>query len=202
MIHSMEALSGAFLDPPMGAQKAFRLALAAMSRPATIIEADARPLFGGRPPVSPLLAALLLTLIDGRTPVYLTPDLKKASEWLAFHAAAVIAEEPDEAAFVVSSTLSALPPLASLSQGLERYPDRSATVLAGSDLGSPGLAVWASGPGLKEPRLAGDLGLDDRFVGQWEDNHAAYPLGVDVFLASDKALAALPRSTKLSRKAP
>jgi alpha-D-ribose 1-methylphosphonate 5-triphosphate synthase subunit PhnH len=39
--------------------------------------------------------------------------------------------------------------------------------------------------------------LGARFLGDWEQNHARFPRGVDLFIASGERLCALPRTAKL-----
>jgi alpha-D-ribose 1-methylphosphonate 5-triphosphate synthase subunit PhnH len=58
--------------------------------------------------------------------------------------------------------------------------------------------ILAEGPGLEKPAVLTDHGLDSRFLYSWAQNNAAYPLGVDVFLAGARRLAGLPRTVKLS----
>ncbi|MDR1308560.1 MAG: phosphonate C-P lyase system protein PhnH, partial [Deltaproteobacteria bacterium] len=184
----------------LASQAVFRLALAALSRPATIIPADFGPLFAATPPMPIAMAAMALTLADGLTPVWLSPSLENAADWLIFHSSATIADAPGQASLVLAASLGEMPPLAELRQGDSRFPDRSATAILGGVLaeGCPGIPAWASGPGLREKTLFEGHGLGQGFMDGWAANRAAYPLGVDVFLAGPRSLAGLPRSLSLA----
>jgi len=41
-------------------------------------------------------------------------------------------------------------------------------------------------------------GLPADFAAQWAENHAAFPRGVDAYLASADALVGLPRTTRIT----
>jgi alpha-D-ribose 1-methylphosphonate 5-triphosphate synthase subunit PhnH len=213
----------------MASQWVFRLALSALYKPATPIEAEVSPRFASPPPLAPLLAALTLTLADQLVTVWLSPALRSAQPWLTFHCSPVYTEDAGEATLVLAGSLDELPKLADLNQGSIRYPDRSATVLLFSheelnvkDLkgakssknpetnekpGKPGkhekhealeaLPLEAFGPGLKDPIVWTNHGLSTKFICQWQDNHAAFPLGIDVFLVQMGSLTGLPRTLNL-----
>ena len=54
------------------------------------------------------------------------------------------------------------------------------------------------GPGIDGERALQVDGLPQDFIQQWRENGAQYPLGVDLVLVSDGAVAALPRTTRVS----
>ncbi len=54
------------------------------------------------------------------------------------------------------------------------------------------------GPGIDGERALHVEGLPQDFIQQWRENGAQYPLGVDLVLVSDGAVAALPRTTRVS----
>jgi alpha-D-ribose 1-methylphosphonate 5-triphosphate synthase subunit PhnH len=193
-------LSPGFNSYTLASQTVFRLALSALSRPTHSFPADFGALFGARPPMPALLAALALTLADGLTPVWLSPSLREASGWLAFHRSAPMAGTPAQASLVLAASPGEMPPLGELRQGTSRFPDRSATVILGGVLeeASQGIPVIASGPGLREDKVFEGHGLGQGFMDDWAINRAAFPLGVDVFLAGPAQLAGLPRSVSLS----
>ena len=120
----------AFSQPVFDMQRVFRVVLDAMSRPARLCRL---PVFPQSVPdgLSPVLAALALTLCDGESPLWLSPGLRKdeTTTWLRFHCGCPIVEEADKAAFALVADASELPPLSAFAQGVPAYPDRSATVL-------------------------------------------------------------------------
>ena len=82
-----EALIGGFKDPAIQSAHAFRSVMEAMARPGTVQEIS-----GAVPPapMSPAAGAVLLTLCDTETPVYLAGalDCDAVRSWLAFHTGA------------------------------------------------------------------------------------------------------------------
>jgi alpha-D-ribose 1-methylphosphonate 5-triphosphate synthase subunit PhnH len=87
-----------------------------------------------------------------------------------------------------------MPRLALFAQGLDQYPDRSATLL----LQVPGLeggpAVTLAGPGMREAAEIAPAGLPDWFWNDWRLNAAQFPLGVDIFFTCGRSVIGLPRS--------
>ncbi|MDR1043714.1 MAG: phosphonate C-P lyase system protein PhnH [Candidatus Adiutrix sp.] len=191
-------LAPGFEDYGLSSQRVFRLALGCLSRPCRALDFEARE---GRPawPLPPVAAALALTLLDSATPVWLSPSWRKAGDWLRFHRGCPVGGQAEKAAFILAASPAELPPLASLNQGSDRYPDSSATVIVASVLPLDGRRPWlAEGPGLDGPVIFEGHGLEAGFLDQWRGNRAAYPRGVDIFLAGEKHLAGLPRSVSLA----
>ena len=81
------ALAGGFADAPREAAQAFRSIMTAMARPGTILE-----IAGATPPGGLSLAAgaVLLTLCDPDTPVWMAPALETPDirRWIDFHTGA------------------------------------------------------------------------------------------------------------------
>lgn len=188
-------LAPGFADPVMQAQATFRRLMAAMAAPGSVHEAG--DCTTAPAPLEPATAALLLTLLDFDTPLWL--DSRAATEpvrdWLRFHTGAPIAAEPSVAAFAVVADAASMPPLAAFAAGDPSYPDRSTTVVIQvADLEQHG--GWRiSGPGIRGRARFGAHPLPDDFVAQWRANHALFPLGIDVVLTAGERLAALPRTT-------
>lgn len=184
-----DALTGGFPDPAIDAARAFRAILDAMARPGTIVRLAG---CSAPAPAGPAMAAALLTLADGTTPVHLagrfdTPDLRA---WLAFHTGAAVAPVRGDAVFGLGGWAD-LMPLDGWNPGTEDYPDRSATLIVALDRLEPD-GARLTGPGIEtESRLS----LPDTAPFQW--NAARFPLGVDVILTCADRLAAVPRTTRV-----
>jgi alpha-D-ribose 1-methylphosphonate 5-triphosphate synthase subunit PhnH len=181
-----------FADPVLDSQHCFRAVLDAMARPGGI---QRMPVVLTPPaPLNLAAAALLLTLADADTPVWL--DAPEAAEWLRFHAGCQIVAEPDQAQFGLAC--GAMPPLVVLDAGTEEDPHRAATLLVQVRALSAGQGWRLTGPGIEhEHRLCVD-GLPADFLAQWRANGARFPRGVDVLLCASDVVAALPRSVKIT----
>ena len=185
------ALPG-FADPVGEAQATFRAVLDAMARPGRLHRAGEQ--LRAPEPLDQATAAVLLTLVDNETPLWLDPAAGAARGWLAFHCGAVIVDAPDKAAFALALSL---PDLAALPAGSHEAPESSATlILQIAALGS-GTRYRLSGPGLREPTLLASTGLPEGFAAVWQGNHALYPRGVDIILCAGDTLTALPRSVSV-----
>ena len=185
------ALPG-FADPVGEAQATFRAVLDALARPGRLHTVGER--LTAPAPLDQAAAAVLLTLIDNETPLWLDPAAAPARDWLAFHCGAAIVEAPERAAFAVALTL---PDLAALPAGTHEAPEESATLILQIAALGTGARYRLSGPGLREPALLAASGLPADFAAVWQRNHAQYPCGVDIVLCAGATLAALPRSVSI-----
>lgn len=183
--------AGGFATPAIDAAHAFRAAMQAMARPGTRHDVT-----GATPPggISAAAGALLLTLCDPETGIYLAADIdsKPLREWIAFHTGAPIVSAV-QADFALGGW-SALMPLSQFPIGTSEYPDRSATLIVEiEDLQGEGAIL--SGPGIQDvtpmvlPEIAG-----------FQGNAALYPQGLDFFFTSGSEVTALPRSTRVQPK--
>lgn len=182
------ALSGGFADPATQSAHTFRGVMEAMARPGTIqdIEGAAPPL-----PLSPATGAVLLTLCDTETPVYLAGvmDCDIVRAWLSFHTGAPFVG-PAQCMFAVG-TWDALAPLSIYPIGTSEYPDRSATLIVEcAQLAQSGAKL--TGPGIKDQATLGLPELD-----AFKANRMLFPLGVDFIFTSANQIAALPRTTEV-----
>lgn len=183
-----EILSGGFADPAIQSAHAFRSVMEAMARPGTIHD-----IAGATPPapLSPAAGAVLLTLCDTDTPVYLAGacDCDAVRNWLAFHTGAPFAG-PADCMFAIG-TWAALAPLSAYRIGTSEYPDRSATLIVErTDLSASGILL--KGPGIK-----GRAALSLPEVAAFQANATLFPLGLDFLFTSGDRLAALPRTTEV-----
>ena len=190
-------LEAGFADPVLDGQNAFRCVLEAMARPGSLQALTGLP--PAPAPLSPVAAAVALTLVDHDTPLWLDPALaasRPLHAWLAFHTGAPIVESQAEAGFALIAEPPSMPALDSFSLGSEAYPDRSTTlILQVQAFGDEGPLL--SGPGLAEPLRFDAAPLPETFWAQFRGNRALFPRGVDVILAGPEALAALPRSLEV-----
>lgn len=184
-----------FADPVADAQGCFRAVLAALSTPGSIhrVGLGLTP----PPPLGQAMAAVLLSLVDGDTPLSLGGRYGAAAEWLAFHCGAVLAAEGD-AAFVATE---ALPDLARLRCGSDEAPEEAATVLLAVSALGEGPALRLAGPGLAAPATFRATGLPADFAARWALNHGLFPRGVDLILCAGDRLAAFPRSLAITEGA-
>jgi alpha-D-ribose 1-methylphosphonate 5-triphosphate synthase subunit PhnH len=185
------ALPG-FTDTVGEAQATFRAVLDAMARPGRLHQAGAS--LTAPAPLDQATAAVLLTLVDNETPLWLETGAAPAREWLAFHCGAFITDVPGNAAFALALSL---PDFAALSAGSHEAPESSATLILQIGALGTGTRYRLSGPGLREPTLLASDGLPADFAAVWQRNHTLYPRGVDIILCAGMTLTALPRSVSI-----
>lgn len=202
----MSALDVGFTDPVHESRAWFRELMDAMARPGSVRRGTPTPR-AVPPPLPPIAGALLLTLADTDTPLWLSPALREdaaAGAWLRFHTGAPFAERESGAVFAVARGAEDCPSLDSLAQGEEAYPDRSTTLLLGVEALDDGDAAPAEGalvldgPGIATRTPLAVRGLPGGFVEALAANRAGFPLGVDVVLVSTDAFACLPRTTRVA----
>lgn len=187
--------TGGFAEPPIESAAIFRAVLAAMSRPGLQVALAT----GVRPP-SPLsteTAAVLLTLVDADTPLWVAPDLATADvcEWLRFHTGTPLVAEAEEAMFAVVTSSSPLAALPKLSIGSADYPDRATTlILQLARLGSEPTHEL-TGPGIESVVRFDAAVLPDEILTLIGRNRALYPLGIDLIVTTPGTVVGLPRST-------
>ena len=188
----------AFADPVFQSQATFRAVLEAMSRPGRIVSCGA-----GLAPPAPLslaAAAILLTLCDYETPLWLSPAYatSEVGAWARFHTGAPAAPTPDRAAFALIDLSKDTLDLSRFAQGAPDFPDRSTTIVAEvATLAATG-PLQLKGPGVKGVASLGLAPLPADFLAQWLANGAGFPLGVDMIFTAEARAAAFPRSTRVS----
>ncbi|ORE94679.1 carbon-phosphorus lyase complex subunit [Stappia sp. 22II-S9-Z10] len=186
------ALEGAFARPVFDAQAAFRAVLSALAEPGTV---HALPTAAPPAPLSAGAGAVLLTLADQETPVYLAPAFAAAAPWLTFHTGAPVTADPAAARFAAVTGLATLPD--GLSVGDDVYPDRSATLIAPVRLS--GRTLRLAGPGIDGARTL-DADLSDAVLARLAANRALFPRGLDVILIDEAGagVVGLPRTTEVT----
>ncbi|GMG89203.1 phosphonate C-P lyase system protein PhnH [Cupriavidus metallidurans] len=183
-----------FDNPVDDAQQVFRAALEAFAHPGRL---ETLPVTSGQPEgLSPALTALLLTLADPDTPVWLPADVPAAARaFLRFHCGCPLVDNLGEATFVCIPAGHAMPALADCAQGLPAYPDRSATLLVEVASLHAGDTLTLRGPGIETTQSLCVTGLPADFRASWRANNTGFPLGVDLLLASGDEFCAMTRTT-------
>lgn len=181
-------MSPGFTAPVADSQAVFRAVLDAMARPGAIhaVHAPTEP----PAPLHRATAAVLLTLADADTPLWLDFAASAARDWTVFHCGAPSAD-PDAAAIAV-----ALGPvsLAQFLAGTDEQPELGATVVLQVAALGQGRTLTLSGPGLLHGATLLVDGLPAGFAAEWARNATLFPRGVDVVLCAGDRLAALPRT--------
>jgi alpha-D-ribose 1-methylphosphonate 5-triphosphate synthase subunit PhnH len=181
-------MTGGFADAPRDAALAFRAIMTALARPGQI-----ETLAGAAPPapLSAAAGAVLLTLCDADTPLYLagSADSAEIRAWIGFHCGAPLVGAA-QARFALG-TWEALAPIEAYRVGTPDYPDRSATLI----VERPGL--HGGGCRLTGPGIETEATLDLPDPAAFAANHARFPLGFDTIFTSGDKIAALPRSTRV-----
>lgn len=189
------AIPRGFSDQVMDSNAVFRAVLDAISHPGSIREMPVSlPQIEG---VDYAAQALLLTLADGDTPIWLDESTEASfGDYLKFHCGSPITSDPQCAWFGLVVSKAGLDQLENFPVGDDEYPDRSATIVlqVPSLVGGSVQRLW--GPGI-EGEIAVSPAIDAKFWAFWKRNTALYPRGVDVVFSSGSGLLALPRSSRM-----
>lgn len=185
----------AFAEPVRDAQRTFRRIMTAMAEPGSVVAIDAT--HGAPAVIGPAMAAVLLTLCDYETPVWLDDHLTAGGvdAYARFHCGTPICALPKDSLFAFVSGPRALPDLGAFAQGSLEYPDRSTTVVIAVDSLVEGEGLLLTGPGIATVAQLQITPMPAGLPDQLAANRARYPRGVDLILCAGRHLAALPRST-------
>jgi alpha-D-ribose 1-methylphosphonate 5-triphosphate synthase subunit PhnH len=138
---------GGFSDPVGASQTVFRALMDAMARPGSV---QALPDVTVPPaPLSASASALIATLADADTPVWLDAALTKSSavrDWIVFHTGAPVVSHASDAAFALVAAPQNLSALNGFSLGTQEFPDRSTTVILQVSTLSDGVPLTLEGP--------------------------------------------------------
>lgn len=192
-----------FTDPVHEAQLTFRAVLDALARPTRPVAVPAD--VAGPGSLSPAAAAVLLTLCDDATKLWLDDRIRGGADdveaWLGFHTGAPVVAKPAQADFAVVSSPAALPDLTAFAEGTDEAPHTSATIIVLDPAGTPGRTFTADGPGFEHPLTWVAPAFPADFADQWAANGARFPRGVDLIIAGADAVVGLPRTTRLTETA-
>lgn len=188
-----ELRHGGFANPVSDSQQVFRAALDALARPGSIetitVESEAPAA------LAPATAALLLTLLDFETPVWLQSPDPEVEAFLRFHCSCPLTRDPAAARFALLTNPAQAPAIDAFEQGSAEYPDRSATLILQVEQLVTDAGMRLSGPGIADSCQLHASPLPADFHRQALANQRRFPRGVDFFLCSGNRLAALPRTT-------
>jgi len=186
-------LAPALADPAHDAQRIFRGVLDAFSHPGRVVTLADAP--AGPGTLSPASVAVLLTLADRDTPLWLDGafDRPEVRDFLRFYAGTPIVATRGEASFAVVAYDDPAP-LDGFAIGTDTFPDRSATLVVEVPALEGGAACTWRGPGIDGTAHVAIDGLPEGFWPAWAANHALFPCGVDIVFAAGSRLLALPRS--------
>jgi alpha-D-ribose 1-methylphosphonate 5-triphosphate synthase subunit PhnH len=191
-VSETDPLGPGFADAVQQSQAIFRRVLDAMARPGTCHQIPEMPFMPA--PLNAASTAIVLTLLDDSTPVWLDPeaDSKPVRDFLSFHCGCPIVAEPRQGAFALIA--GTLPPLDMFNAGTDEFPENSTTLIVQVNAVEDGDDIHLSGPGIEDVTTIGDPGLADSFWQQRAEMGVLYPCGVDLILTAAHRLACLPRS--------
>jgi len=191
----MSAISAGFADPVMDAQAIFRAVLTAMAEPGRILRPA--PLPPAAAPLNAVTTAILLTLADLDTPVWLDAAADAAAAHLRFHCGCPVVAAPEAAAFAVITEPAAMPAFEAFALGSDEAPETAATLIIEVAGLADGGGLMLSGPGIDGSRSLHADGLPARFLAERRVVQALFPRGLDVLLTSGDALIGLSRTTRI-----
>ena len=187
------SLLASFNHPVADAQSAFRRLLKAMSEPGVVVSL---PLQQGWETLSPAATAVLLTLVDQESPLWIDPALDNQTlrTNLRFHTGVPIASHSDAPFALLAGASNPDPGL--FAAGDPLAPEKSSTLIIDVAGLSGGLTLRLSGPGLREPRAIAPR-LPQRVLAYLCDRPHPFPQGVDFIFTCGETAMAVPRTTRV-----
>lgn len=192
-------LAPAFADPVDSAQSVFRAVMDAMARPGTA--QTLAPALAPPAPLSRGAGAIALALLDYESPFWLDETLAAqpdVAQWLRFHTGAPIARDAKDAAFAFFADPAGVPDFESFALGTSEYPDRSTTLVLQVEDFSGRETMTLRGPGIAGERAFALSPCPADLVARLQRNHALFPRGLDLLFVTNDAVAAIPRSTRVT----
>lgn len=185
-----------FQDPVKESQAVFRVILDAMSNPGSIKSL----LLAAQVPedVGSAAGAVLLTLADMDTPVWLEPSLAggQLSIWLRFHCNCPLTVDPSAAAFALAKGDAATYDLNQFNLGDAKYPDRATTLILVLPALTGGETVRLKGPGIETQVEIAPCGLPANFWSVRTEVNSKFQFGIDLMLCAGDEIICLPRTTR------
>jgi alpha-D-ribose 1-methylphosphonate 5-triphosphate synthase subunit PhnH len=196
-----QVFEGGFSDVVLNSQEIFRALMDAMANPGRVI--PVRDLVNAPAPLSPVTASIAAALFDHDATVWCDKAIagsEAATGWLKFHTGLELTSNPSDAQFALIRDIEAMPSFESFAKGTSEYPDRSTTIVLQIDGFNGAEALTLEGPGIKGTQHFAPSQLPKMFIDQWAANRGAFPRGIDLIFAGKGALAALPRTTRISKR--
>ena len=181
----------------------FRCLLDATSRPGTLIS----PGVSTECPTgfNNISYEIALTLCDIDTPIWLSESIATdlLQKHIHFHIGAEIVKQPFQAQFIFARLREYTCFVNQLSLGTDAYPDRSAILVLMVDfIGNKSTGesgnLSLEGPSIQNNCSISILPAEQQFWHWRQTLQHLFPLGVDIFLASDTSLISIPRSTQIT----
>jgi alpha-D-ribose 1-methylphosphonate 5-triphosphate synthase subunit PhnH len=194
-----ETASG-YASAVLSAQSAFRQVMDATARPGSIQMIV--PIAGAPAALAPAAAAIALALFDHDTPVWLDAPLvasEAVASWLRFQTGCPIVADPGQSAFALIADAAAAPSFEAFAQGTPDFPDRSTTLILQIAALTGGAELTLSGPGIRGTASLRARGLPEDIVERQAANRVLFPRGIDLLLVAESQVAALPRTTLVTR---
>jgi alpha-D-ribose 1-methylphosphonate 5-triphosphate synthase subunit PhnH len=184
----------AFADPVFDSQRTFREVLQAMARPAA---PRTLPVLPPSPAtIAPEAMAIVLTLCDATTSLWLQHPEDEALRHVRFHAGVRIAASPHEADFALITDPASMPALDRFAHGDLRFPDRSASLIVQAQGFSTDAGRRFAGPGIRDTHTLDIDGMPESFWPQRAALATQLPLGVDMYVVAARQVVGLPRTTR------
>lgn len=196
-----QVFEGGFSDAVLNSQEIFRALMDAMANPGRVI--PVRDLVNAPAPLSPVAASVAATLFDHDATVWCDKTIagsEAATGWLKFHTGLELTTNPSEAQFALIRDIETMPSFESFAKGTPEYPDRSTTLILQIEGFDGAEELTLEGPGIKDTQTFAPSQLPKMFIDQWAANRGAFPRGIDLIFAGKGALAALPRTTRISKR--
>lgn len=186
-------LAGGFIDAAIQSQSVFRKVMRALGEPGRVERLGVD--LAAPSPLEPAAAAIVLTLCDFETSLWLAPPFEGAASYLRFHTDTRLETDAGRAAFALVDAASL--DLSRFHAGTAAYPDRGATVIVQCLALDGGPELTLAGPGIAATARFAVAGLPADFAEQLRRNRAQFPLGVDMIFVCGADIVALPRSTRV-----
>ncbi len=196
-----QVFEGGFRDTVRNSQEIFRALMDAMANPGRVM--PVRDLVNAPAPLAPVAASIAATLFDHDATVWSDKAIassEAAIGWLKFHTGLELTTNPSDAQFALISDAETMPSFEAFAKGTSEYPDRSTTLILQIDGFDGAGELRLEGPGIKDIHTFAPSQLPKMFIDQWAANRGAFPRGIDLIFAGKGALAALPRTTRISKR--
>jgi alpha-D-ribose 1-methylphosphonate 5-triphosphate synthase subunit PhnH len=149
--------------------------------------------------LNPAGVSVMLSLLDCDTSIWVSPAFDaETSRSIRFATGANTACSQQLADVVLISHPTELPPLDRFAFGTTLRPDNGATVIVQVSDFESGCPVILTGPGIERTRTFLAANMDSALWKTLIPQRGVFPQGVDLLFFSENAVAAIPRSTRIT----